>query len=177
MEEELQVLPDKHLPEQIQQYPSEDQSIPVSTQTTPDVTETQPSPSPHQLYSEISKQPVAPEGIPQELWDALGEEDPPAQPQTIEATIEGDKGTLATITDAIKAFNNGPVAAVNELMDLSYSTGKFVSDVHQAGQNALDNFVATGNLKSSVDVFKEPRHRIRRLSLILKLRQTLLYLG
>lgn len=155
MEEELQVLPDKHLPEQIQQYPSEDQSIPVSTQTTPDVTETQPSPSPHQLYSEISKQPVAPEGIPQELWDALGEEDPPAQPQTIEATIEGDKGTIATITDALKGFNNGPVAAVNELMDLSYSTGKFVSDVHQAGQNALDNFVATGNLKSSVDVFKE----------------------
>lgn len=101
----------------------------------------------------------APDGVSQSFWDSLSDEKPqppttPPQSTPIEATIEGDKGTIATISDALKGLNSGPVAAVNELMDLSYSTGKFASDVHQAGQNALDNFVATGNLKSSVDVFK-----------------------
>lgn len=157
MDEELQVAPDIQQNTQPQMGVPEAQSEAEGTPAASEGGEQQPPlSSPIQQSSEANSQDVAPEGFPQDLWDKLGDNpQPPQSTPDIEATIEGDKGTIATITDALKGFNSGPVAAVNELMDLSYSTGKFTSDVHQAGQNALDNFVATGNLKSSVDVFKE----------------------
>ncbi|WP_298996906.1 hypothetical protein [uncultured Desulfovibrio sp.] len=92
-----------------------------------------PLSSPIQQPSEVSGQDVAPEGFPQDLWDKLGDNPQPPQATPIEATIEGDKSTIGYITEAIKGFNSGPVAALNEAMDLSYSTSKFAVDIFKEG--------------------------------------------
>lgn len=80
-----------------------------------------------------------------------------AQPQTppIEATVEGDPGVIGTITDALKGLNNAPLSAINEAMDLSYSTGKFVADAAQAGYKAVEALVTTGSPTTAIDVFEK----------------------
>lgn len=90
-----------------------------------------------------------PPGIPEDVWAALVEssnttaqDESPATPvgTTIEATVEGDKGIIDTITDTLKGINNAPLSAVNEVMDLSYSVGKFAVDVFKDGWSKAQFF-------------------------------------
>lgn len=121
-----------------------------------------PGPALEQTAESVGQQPLSqeqnpasqPPGVPEDVWAAVMEgSDTPTQDEsqaqatltapagtTIEATVEGDRGIIDTITDTLKGINNAPLSAVNEAMDLSYSAGRFAVDVFKDGWSKAQFF-------------------------------------